>query len=121
MAGEKGSEESAAGISEREEQLVDRNARAIEIDRDLDAIVKGAHDSMLDYRERLDRISAEIEQHVSTMQSQLSDTPMGTAELHRFLLAKQQQIATILAEAQADASRRREQLARLNYPNRLDR
>jgi small-conductance mechanosensitive channel len=118
MAAENESDDEPAGaISEHEARLVDRNARSTDADRDLDAIVKGAHDSMLNFRGRLSRISEEIDQRAGTPESATTDTRMGTTELHQFLLAKQAQIEAILLEAQADASTRRAQIARLNYPD----
>lgn len=117
MAAENGSDEPAGAISDHEARLVDRNARSTDADGDLDAIVKGAHDSMLNFRGRLSRISEEIEQRAGTPESATTDTRIGTAELHQFLLAKQAEIEAILLEAQADASNRREQIARLNYPD----
>ncbi|OBJ51593.1 DUF4226 domain-containing protein [Mycobacterium asiaticum] len=87
-----------AAIRERQNVLAEKYGVAAEADRTLSEVLTSAHQTMLDSIRRLDAIAAEIER---TQQAELAgDTPLGTREYQRFLVAKQREIAAILTDAQ---------------------
>ena len=102
-------------LGQRQDRMAGRNAQSIEADRELSAIVQGAYENTLNFRARLGRIGEEIEQRVQNQDQALADSPMAVTEFHRFLLAKQKEIARLLADASADAQARRDRLATLAY------
>ncbi|WP_264990793.1 DUF4226 domain-containing protein, partial [Mycobacterium kiyosense] len=70
-------------------------------DRKLAEVLAGAHETMRDSVRRLETIAAEIEHAVSQQDESALDTPMGAREFQRFLVAKQREIAAVVAGARA--------------------
>ncbi|OBJ50854.1 DUF4226 domain-containing protein [Mycobacterium sp. 1423905.2] len=90
---------SIATIQARQAALARRHRAVAEADRVLTEAVHSAHAAMRDSVQRLDAIAAEIGRAVPDEHERAVDTPVGARELQRFLVAKQREIATIVADA----------------------
>lgn len=88
---------SVAAIQQRQAALARKHGAIADADRVLAEALAGAHQVMRDSVRRLDAISAEIERAVPGQAG--LDTPMGAREFERFLVAKQREIAKVVAEA----------------------
>ena len=117
MAGAARSNDPPGSITAREALLVDHHAGNTQLDRQLSEIIVGAHENVLNSSARLRHIADEIERLAASPETLPTDTAMGAAEFHRFLIAKQKEIVNIIEDAVADAAARRERLARLSYPH----
>lgn len=82
-----------------ESSLVSRGSDLAEADAQLAAILTQAHTVVADALQRLAAIEAEIESAVQHQDALALDTPAGAQSFHRFLLAKQQEIQTVVADA----------------------
>ena len=82
-----------AGVARRDEELADA-------DRRLAATLSAAHRVAEDAVRRLEAIRADIDRAVA---GYAADTSTGAAELARFLLARQREIADVVADAEAEA------------------
>lgn len=86
-----------AAFRERQNVLAGKYSASAEADRTLFEVLSSAHQTMLDSVRRLDAIAEEIER---TQQAGLAaETPLGSREYQRFLVAKQREIAAILTSA----------------------
>ena len=90
---------SAAAIQAQQAALADRHTAVGGADRVLQEVLASAHAEMCDSASRLDAIGAEIDRAVSEQAGSAVDTPMGAREFQRFLVAKQREIATVVAHA----------------------
>jgi hypothetical protein len=68
-------------------------------DRVLAEALADAHAVMRESVSRLDAIAAEIDRVVSGQADPAIDTPMGAREFQKFLVAKQREIAAVVAHA----------------------
>ncbi len=93
---------SVTAIAAGSAALSGRYAAVTEADRALAAAVTAAHTATVEAVRRLDAIAADIESAVAGQDALALDTPAGTHEFHRFLLAKQQEIVDIVSAAVAD-------------------
>lgn len=86
-------------VQARQAALASRHSAVADVDRVLMDMLAGAHAEMRESVSRLNEIEAEIERAVSDLAGCAVDTPMGARELQRFLVAKQREIAAIVAHA----------------------
>jgi hypothetical protein len=90
---------SVAAIQTRQAALVSQHSTAAEADRVLTEVLASAHATIRDSIGRLDAIAAEIDRAVPDQADQGVDTPSGAREFQRFLVAKQREIAAVVARA----------------------
>ncbi|BBX75650.1 DUF4226 domain-containing protein [Mycobacterium shinjukuense] len=90
---------SEAATAARQALLARQQGTVADADRVLAEVLAGAHAAMRDSVRRLDAIAAEIDRAVADQDQLAADTPMGAREFHRFLVAKQREIAAIVADA----------------------
>ncbi|OBF23198.1 hypothetical protein A5725_09530 [Mycobacterium kubicae] len=90
---------SIAAIQARQAALARQHSAVAEADRILAEAVESAHAAMRDSVRRLDAIAAEIDRAVPQQETFAVDTPVGAREFQRFLVAKQREIAAIVANA----------------------
>lgn len=83
----------------RQSQLANRHGAVADADRVLAEVLASAHAAAREGVRRLDAIAEDIERAVVQQADLALDTPMGTREFHRFLLAKQREIAAVVADA----------------------
>lgn len=93
----------------REEELVNRLATAVAADKEFQTILQQALRSTARSRQRLDAIEAEIRETAAAWPG--LDTPAGSRQFQRFLIAKTREIHRVVADAAAD-SRHRTQLVK---------
>jgi Domain of unknown function (DUF4226) len=86
-------------IQARQSALASRHDTAAEADRVLLDVLASAHTAMRESVRRLDAIADEIERAVPRHNSLAVDTPMGAREFQKFLVAKQREIAAVVADA----------------------
>ena len=91
---------SVGAIQTRQAALAKHQSTVAEADRMLGDALAGAHAAMRESVCRLDAIADEIERAVSGQADLAIDTPLGTREFQRFLLAKQREIAAVVTNAQ---------------------
>lgn len=90
---------SVAAIQARQAALAEQHGTVADADRVLTEVLASAHAAMRESIRRLDAIAYEIE-HAAPDQNHLAvDTPMGAREFQTFLVAKQREIAAIVADA----------------------
>lgn len=95
--------ESGAGIGaaqSREEVLVTRNAATSNADAQLQAVLRGAHETAAQYSRRLTAIERAIDEAVARQSSLALDTPAGARQFQQFLAGKHAQIMAVVADAQ---------------------
>jgi predicted component of type VI protein secretion system len=90
---------SVAAIQARQAVLARQHDAIAEADRMLAEALASAHAAMRESVRRLDAIAAEIDSAVPDQAELAVDTPMGAREFQKFLVAKQREIAAIVAEA----------------------
>lgn len=90
---------SVAAIQAQQAALAKRHSAIADADRALQEVLASAHAEMRDSASRLDAIAAEIDRTVSDQAGSAVDTPMGAREFQRFLVAKQREIAAVVAGA----------------------
>ncbi|KAA1248442.1 DUF4226 domain-containing protein [Mycobacterium simiae] len=86
-------------IQARQAALGRRYDTIVEADGALAEALASAHAIMRESIRRLDAIGAEIEGALPKQEELAADTPMGAREFQKFLLAKQREIAAIVAHA----------------------
>lgn len=90
---------SVAAIQARQAALADQHGTVADADRVLTEVLASAHTAIRESVRRLDAIAGEIERAASDQDHLAVDTPMGAREFQRFLVAKQREIAAIVADA----------------------
>jgi hypothetical protein len=90
---------SVAAIQARQSAMATRHDSVAEADRALMEVLASAHTAMRESIRRLDAIAAEIERAVPQQHSFAVDTPLGAREFQKFLVAKQREIAAVVADA----------------------
>jgi len=90
---------SLAAIQTRQAALVSQHGTAAEADRVLAELLAGAHAAIREGISRLDAIAAEIDRAVPDQADRGVDTPLGAREFQTFLVAKQREIAAVVAGA----------------------
>lgn len=90
---------SLEAVEARQSALASQHGIASEADRVLNEVLTSAHDAAGASVRRLDSIAEQID-HATVNQGDLAlDTPMGAREFRKFLMAKQREIASVVAEA----------------------
>jgi hypothetical protein len=90
---------SLGAIQARQSALARRHSTVTEADRVLTDVLASAHAAMRESIRRLDAIADEIDRAVPHQGSLAGDTPMGAREFQKFLVAKQREIAAVVADA----------------------
>lgn len=90
---------SVGAIQERQSALASRHGTAAEADRVLAEVLADAHAAIRESVRRLDAIAEEIERAARHQPALAADTPLGAREFQKFLLAKQREIAAVVAHA----------------------
>jgi hypothetical protein len=91
---------SVGAIQARQAALAKQHSAVADADQVLADAVASAHAAMRESVRRLDAIAAELDQAVANQAGLAVDTPMGAREFQRFLVAKQHEIAAVVADAQ---------------------
>ncbi|BBZ50320.1 hypothetical protein MHEI_20370 [Mycobacterium heidelbergense] len=86
-------------IQARQSALASRHGTAAEADRVLAEVLASAHAATRESIRRLDAIAEEIDRAATVRADLAVDTPLGAREFHRFLIAKQREIAAVVANA----------------------
>jgi vacuolar-type H+-ATPase subunit E/Vma4 len=104
-------------IGQRQAALSTRHAASAEADRALAEALARAHTATLESIRRLDAIAAEIDGAVKNQSALALDTAIGAREFQKFLIAKQQEISSVVSEARDVNDATRDALDRLreNY------
>lgn len=92
----------ADAMRNSEASLASRDAQVAEADQQLSAILLQAHSTVSDALQRLAAIEGEIDSAVRDQDALALDTPAGALSFHKFLLAKQQEIQSIVADAHSE-------------------
>ncbi len=90
---------SVAAIQARQSALASQHGTAADADRVLAEVLASAHAAIRESTRRLDAIAEEIDRAVLHQADLAVDTPMGAREFQKFLVAKQRQIAALVADA----------------------
>jgi len=90
---------SVAAIQARQAALANQHGTVADADRVLAEVLASAHAAIRESVRRLDAIAAEIERAAPGQDHLAVDTPMGAREFQKFLVAKQREIAAIVADA----------------------
>src|ERR1700739_4863054 len=90
---------SLGAIQARQSALASQHSTASEADRMLAEALASAHAATRDSIRRLDAIGAEIDRAATDRADLAVDTPTGAREFQRFLMAKQREIAAVVADA----------------------
>jgi Domain of unknown function (DUF4226) len=90
---------SLGAIQARQSTLASQHSTVAEADRVLAEVLAGAHAATRESIRRLDAIAGEIDRAATERADLAVDTPVGAREFQRFLVAKQREIATVVADA----------------------
>jgi hypothetical protein len=90
---------SVAAMQARQSALASRHSVAVDADRVLSEVLASAHVAVRESIRRLDAIAAEIDRVVLGRADLAVDTSMGAREFQKFLVAKQREIAAVVADA----------------------
>ena len=90
---------SVGAIRARQSALARQHGTVADADRVLAELVASAHAATRESIRRLDAIADEIDRAATARADLAVDTPMGARELHRFLVDKQREIASVVADA----------------------
>ncbi len=90
---------SVAAIQARQAALVARHSVMSDLDRALREAVASAHAATVEGLSRLDAIATEVESAVQKQAALALDTPVGTREFRKFLIARQSEIVAVITEA----------------------
>jgi type II secretory pathway predicted ATPase ExeA len=90
---------SVAAIQARQSAMATQHDSIAEADRALMEVLASAHAATQESIRRLDAIADEIERAVPQQRSLGVDTPLGAREFQKFLVAKQREIAAVVADA----------------------
>ncbi|WP_406813366.1 DUF4226 domain-containing protein [Mycobacterium sp. M23085] len=90
---------SLEAVEARRSALASQHGASAEADRVLNEVLSSAHDAARESVRRLDSIAEQID-HATANQADLAlDTPLGAREFQKFLMAKQREIASVVADA----------------------
>lgn len=90
---------SVAALQARQSALASQHSTAADADRVLAEVLATAHAATRESVSRLNAIADEIDRTVAAQADLAVDTPMGAREFQKFLVAKQREIAAIVAHA----------------------
>jgi len=90
---------SIAAIQARQSTLANQHGSVADADRVLADVVASAHAAIREGVRQLDAIADEIERAIPSQAGLAVDTPMGAREFQKFLVAKQREIAAVVAAA----------------------
>jgi hypothetical protein len=90
---------SIGAIQARQLALASKHSTAADADRALAEVLAGVHAATRESIRRLDAIAEEIDRAATVRADLAVDTRMGAREFHKFLVDKQREIATIVADA----------------------
>src|ERR1700719_3269498 len=90
---------SLGAIRTRQSVLPSQHSTAAEADRALAEALTSAHAATRGSIRRLDAIAEEIDRAATGRADLAVDTPVGVREFQRFLVAKQREIAAVVADA----------------------
>ncbi|BAX90205.1 DUF4226 domain-containing protein [Mycobacterium shigaense] len=90
---------SLAAIQARQSALASQHGSVSDADRVLAEVVASAHAAIRESIRRLDAIADEIDRLVPGQARLAVDTPVGAREFQKFLIAKQREIAAVVADA----------------------
>ncbi|QLL07497.1 DUF4226 domain-containing protein [Mycobacterium vicinigordonae] len=90
---------SVAAIQQRQAALARKHSAIADADRTLADVLTSAHQAVRDSARRLETIAAEIDRAVPQHGGSGGDTTLGAREFQRFLVAKQREIAAVVASA----------------------
>lgn len=89
---------SIAAIQARQTALASRHGAVADADRAFSEVLASAHAAMRESTNRLDAIATEIDRAVRNQSDLAIETPMGAREFQHFLVAKQREVALVLAQ-----------------------
>lgn len=90
---------SVAAMQARQSALASQHGTAADADRVLAGVLASVHAATRESIRRLDAIAEEIDRAATCRADLAVDTPVGAREFHKFLIAKQRQIAAVVADA----------------------
>ncbi|OBH56539.1 DUF4226 domain-containing protein [Mycobacterium sp. E2479] len=90
---------SLEAVEARRSALASQHGTATEADRALSEVLTSVHDAARESVRRLDSIAEQIDRATVNQADLALDTPMGAREFRKFLMAKQREIASVIAEA----------------------
>ena len=90
---------SMSAMQARRLALAGQHSMAADADHVLGEVLASAHAAIRESIRRLDAIAEEIDRAATGQADFAVDTPMGAREFQKFLLAKQREIAAIVADA----------------------
>jgi len=90
---------SVAAMRARQAELLNWQSGLADADRTLVAALLRAHAATAEGVSRLDAIAADIETAVHNQVALSIDTPSGALAFHKFLIAKQREIMSIISDA----------------------
>jgi hypothetical protein len=90
---------SLGAIQARQSALASQHSTANDADRVLAAVLASVHAATRESIRRLDAIAEEIDRAATDRSDLGVDTPMGAREFQKFLVAKQREIAAVIADA----------------------
>lgn len=90
---------SVAAVQALQSTLANQHESASDADRMLADVLASAHASARESLRRLDAIADQLDHAVGHGSALAVDTPLGAREFQRFLLAKQREIAAVVADA----------------------
>ncbi|OBI14555.1 hypothetical protein A5714_01385 [Mycobacterium sp. E2462] len=88
-----------AAVQAQQSLLASQHDNATDADRALVDALASAHANARESLRRLDAIAEQLERAVGHGSALAVDTPLGAREFQRFLLAKQREIAAVVADA----------------------
>ena len=92
---------SIGAIQSKQSALASQHGAAADADRVLSEVLASAHAATRESLMRLDAIGEEIDRAATGRADLAVDTPIGAREFHKFLVAKQREIAAVVADAHA--------------------
>lgn len=111
---------SEAAIRARQAELATQHGVASDADRVLAEVLVSVHEAARESIRRLDAIAEEIDRAAVHQADFAVDTPLGAREFHRFLLAKQREIAAVVSGARTLDHAKRAVLDSLRAQYRAD-
>jgi Domain of unknown function (DUF4226) len=90
---------SIGAIQARQSALASKHSAAADADRALAEVLASVHAATRESIRRLDAIAEEIDRAATVRADLAVDTRVGAREFHKFLVDKQREIATIVADA----------------------
>ncbi|ORA10849.1 DUF4226 domain-containing protein [Mycobacterium arosiense] len=90
---------SLEAVEARRSALASQHGAAADADRLLNEVLTSVHHAARESVRRLDSIAEQIDDATVHQADLALDTPLGAREFQKFLLAKQREIASVVAEA----------------------